>query len=99
MKCFCKNGYIAIIGKIVTTTVVILTVSGAAAAFGTGLDSSNSKTAASVEFGKFIYTFSKGEKPSGNEADDDKFYVPIIVTDAQGYKLTPQEIYEKKAAI
>ncbi|WP_240422154.1 S-layer homology domain-containing protein [Paenibacillus periandrae] len=60
-------------------------------------DSNISKTAASVEFGKFIYTFSKGEKPSGNEADDDKFYVPIIVTDAQGYKLTPQEIYDQRA--
>lgn len=58
---------------------------------------SGNQSAASVAFGAYNYSLSKGDVPTGDEAIDAKFYVPIIVKDSQGNQLTPQEIYDQRA--
>lgn len=55
-----------------------------------------SKVPASIEFGAYNYNLAKEDAPTGDEDVDGKFYVPIIVKDAQGTILTPQEIYDKR---
>ncbi|SFL37657.1 S-layer homology domain-containing protein [Paenibacillus sp. 1_12] len=55
------------------------------------------QSAASLAFGAYNYSLSKGDVPTGDEATDAKFYVPIIVKDSEGNQLTPQEIYDQRA--
>jgi hypothetical protein len=54
------------------------------------------QVAASLAFGAYNYSLSTGDMPSGDDVADAKFYVPILVKDAQGNPLTAQEIYDQR---
>jgi hypothetical protein len=49
-----------------------------------------------IEFGSYGYTLSKGDTRSGDDELDARFYVPIVVKDATGKTLSPQEIYDRR---
>ncbi|MEK3719088.1 S-layer homology domain-containing protein [Paenibacillus sp. FSL H8-0034] len=53
------------------------------------------KTPATVEFGAYSYTLAEGDVVTNDSDLDKKLYVPIIVKDAKGELLTPQEIADK----
>ncbi|MDF2959558.1 MAG: S-layer protein [Paenibacillus sp.] len=57
------------------------------------------KSPASVEFGTYSYSLSKGDAVTGDEATDNKLFIPIIVKDAQGNDLTGQEIYDNRSKL
>ncbi|TDF93520.1 S-layer homology domain-containing protein [Paenibacillus piri] len=50
------------------------------------------KIPASVEFGAYNYTLAEGDKPTGDEDMDQKFYVPLIVKDSKGQQLDATDI-------
>ncbi|TDF92333.1 S-layer homology domain-containing protein [Paenibacillus piri] len=54
------------------------------------------KMPAKVEFGAYDYNLAKGDSITGDESTDHKMFMPIIVKDAQGNTLTPQEIYDNR---
>jgi hypothetical protein len=58
---------------------------------------SATKIPAAVEFGTYSYTLAEGDDATGLTDSDllKKFYVPVIVKDAKGDTLTPQEIADK----
>lgn len=53
-----------------------------------------SKVPATVEFGSYNYTLAEGDVHTGDEAVDNKFYVPIVIKDSKGETLTAQEIVD-----
>ncbi|GAA4873964.1 hypothetical protein GCM10023310_62040 [Paenibacillus vulneris] len=53
-----------------------------------------SKVPATVEFGSYNYTLAEGDEHTGDEAVDNKFYVPIILKDSKGELLSAQDIVD-----
>jgi hypothetical protein len=54
------------------------------------------KVPAALEFGSYNYNLAVGDTTGTNDPDlDAKMYVPIVVKDAQGNVLTPQEIVDQ----
>ncbi|WP_171655490.1 S-layer homology domain-containing protein [Paenibacillus foliorum] len=54
------------------------------------------KSPAKIEFGSYNYSLTKGDALTGDEATDNKMFMPILVKDAQGNTLTGQEIYDNR---
>jgi hypothetical protein len=50
------------------------------------------KTPATIEFGNYTSTLAVEDKPTGDYDTDKKLYIPLIVKDAKGELLTPDDI-------
>ncbi|NOU95070.1 hypothetical protein GC093_17835 [Paenibacillus sp. LMG 31456] len=55
---------------------------------------SASKIPATVEFGSYNYTLAEGDRLTGDQDVDKKFYIPLIVKDSKGDLLDPDDIVD-----
>ncbi|MFD0675501.1 MULTISPECIES: S-layer homology domain-containing protein [unclassified Paenibacillus] len=57
------------------------------------------KSPSKIDFGTYSYSLTNGDAITGDEATDNKMFIPILVKDAQGNQLTGQEIYDNRSKL